>query len=126
MCSLYMLVSLTRFLTDPASAAGSGTELHLRQMWPYWMPRHEAVANDVALGDEMVALSGPNMGGKSTFLRALTAAVLLVNCGLPVPAAAGSSVPEVRGHAHVAPFVGSLLVDAATMTHAGNMDACAR
>lgn len=32
--------------------------------------------------------------GKSTFLRSLTAVALLANCGLPVPAAAGSSVPE--------------------------------
>lgn len=32
--------------------------------------------------------------GKSTFLRSLTAVALLANCGLPVPAAAGSNVPE--------------------------------
>ena len=76
--------------------AAPGEALDLKGLIPYWMSRDEAVANDVLLRDEMVALSGPNMGGKSTFLRALVAAALLANCGLPVPAAAGACVPEVR------------------------------
>jgi MutS domain V len=59
------------------------------------MAADAAVSNDVQLKDEMVVLSGPNMGGKSTFLRSLMAVALLANCGLPVPAAPGATVPEV-------------------------------
>jgi hypothetical protein len=70
----------------------------VEQLVPYWMEPGEAVGNDVDLGDHMVTLSGPNMCGKSTFLRALTALVLLANCGLPVPASPGAIVPEVSSH----------------------------
>jgi dsDNA-specific endonuclease/ATPase MutS2 len=76
--------------TEPSS------KLDLRQLKPYWMGTGgEAVANDVELCDELIVLSGPNMGGKSTFLRSLIAAVLLGNCGLPIPARPGSNIPEV-------------------------------
>ena len=47
-----------------------------------------AVANDVALGaeDRFYLISGSNMAGKSTLLRAIGLAVVLARAGCPVPA----------------------------------------
>ena len=47
------------------------------------------VPNDVRLGDgaDVVLLTGPNMGGKSTYLRQTALIVLLAQCGSYVPAA---------------------------------------
>ena len=62
----------------------------------------EAVANDVRLGDDlrMLVLSGSNMSGKSTLLRAIGIAAVLAQAGAPVrarrlrmsPLAVGASV----------------------------------
>jgi DNA mismatch repair protein MutS len=53
------------------------------------MPRGEFVPNDVSLDRErrqILLLTGPNMGGKSTFLRQTALVVLLAQCGSFVPA----------------------------------------
>jgi DNA mismatch repair ATPase MutS len=55
-----------------------------------------AVANDVALGGTSPALlvvSGSNMSGKSTFLRAIGVNVVLAQAGAPVRAASFSATP---------------------------------
>jgi len=65
-------------MPPPGTAAGAAT-----------------VTNDVRLLDEVLVLSGPNMSGKSTVMRALVATALLANVGLPVPALA-ATVPQVR------------------------------
>jgi DNA mismatch repair ATPase MutS len=49
-----------------------------------------SVANDLALDEatRVCVVTGPNMGGKSTFLRAIAMAMLLAHAGCGVPAAA--------------------------------------
>ncbi|MGE0325839.1 MAG: Smr/MutS family protein [Polyangiaceae bacterium] len=51
------------------------------------------VANDVRLSaGHALVISGPNAGGKTVALKCLGLAALMVRAGVPVPAAAGSSV----------------------------------
>jgi len=49
----------------------------------------DAVSNDIKFdkSSNLLFVSGPNMAGKSTFLKALGVAVYLAHAGLPVPAA---------------------------------------
>ena len=53
------------------------------------LPASQAVANDMKLGDglQLIVLSGPNMAGKSTFLRGIGVNAVLAQCGAPVRAA---------------------------------------
>jgi DNA mismatch repair protein MutS len=56
-------------------------------------PREAFVPNDASLGSEgerLVVLTGPNMGGKSTYLRQNALLVLLAHAGSYVPAAAAT------------------------------------
>ena len=60
----------------------------------------QVVRNNIIMDDDsgggMFILTGPNMTGKSTILRALAAVSLLGACGLLVPAAAdGTSIPYI-------------------------------
>jgi hypothetical protein len=50
------------------------------------LPESRAVRNDVRLGGEMrvMIVSGPNMAGKSTFVRAIGINAVLAQCGAPV------------------------------------------
>ncbi len=50
------------------------------------LPAHNAVANDVTLGpaSHLIILSGPNMAGKSTFIRCIGVNAVLAQCGAPV------------------------------------------
>jgi DNA mismatch repair ATPase MutS len=54
-----------------------------------------AVANDLALADgvRVAFLTGPNMAGKSTFLKAIAVALLLAHAGCGVPAASMTFPP---------------------------------
>ena len=66
------------------------------------LPRAKAIANDVALGSDqsLIIVSGPNMAGKSTLLRAVGLNVVLAQCGAAVccdamalsPLAVGASI----------------------------------
>jgi DNA mismatch repair protein MutS len=57
---------------------------------PFLDPGHGSVANDLRLDERtrVCVVTGPNMGGKSTFLRAIAIAVLLAHAGCGVPATA--------------------------------------
>jgi hypothetical protein len=52
------------------------------------LPEKQAVSNDVKLGDglRLIILSGPNMSGKSTFVRGIGLNAVLAQCGAPVRA----------------------------------------
>jgi hypothetical protein len=52
------------------------------------LPESHAVRNDVKLGDglRLIVLSGPNMSGKSTFVRGIGINAVLAQCGAPVRA----------------------------------------
>jgi len=52
------------------------------------LPADKAVRNDVKLGDglQLMILSGPNMAGKSTFIRCVGVNAVLAQCGAPVRA----------------------------------------
>ena len=52
------------------------------------LPAHNAVANDVTLSQasQLIILSGPNMAGKSTFIRCIGVNAVLAQCGAPVRA----------------------------------------
>jgi DNA mismatch repair protein MutS len=57
------------------------------------LPRGDFVANDVRLdarSRQVVLLTGPNMGGKSTYLRQVALLAILAQCGSWVPAARAS------------------------------------
>jgi hypothetical protein len=52
------------------------------------LPADKAIRNDVKLGDglHLIVLSGPNMAGKSTFIRSVGVNAVLAQCGAPVRA----------------------------------------
>ena len=64
---------------------------------PYWLPYESSVANDIDLRGQWI-VTGPNMSGKSTLLRSVTAAALLANCGLAAPATTKHPVPRLDGY----------------------------
>jgi MutS-like protein len=74
--------------TFPELASGAAT-VHAEQLAHPLLPA-TAVANDVALGGaapQLLVVSGSNMSGKSTLLRALGLNVVLAQTGAPVRAA---------------------------------------
>jgi DNA mismatch repair ATPase MutS len=52
------------------------------------LPERQAVRNDLSIGGELrlLIISGPNMAGKSTFVRAVGINAVLAQCGAPVRA----------------------------------------
>jgi DNA mismatch repair protein MutS len=66
-----------------------GSSLNITGLFHPFLGPH-AVRNDLQLDDavRVCFVTGPNMAGKSTFLKAMATAVLLAHCGCGVPAAA--------------------------------------
>ncbi|MGA9717310.1 MAG: mismatch repair protein [Acidobacteriaceae bacterium] len=79
-----------------------GPALHAVGMTHPLLPRATAIPNDLSLhaAQALIIVSGPNMAGKSTLLRALGLNVVLAQCGAPVcctsfalaPLAVGASI----------------------------------
>ena len=69
-------------------AARSATLFDAQQMAHPLLPAAKAVSNDIRLGDglQLIVLSGPNMAGKSTFIRSVGVNAVLAQCGAPVRA----------------------------------------
>lgn len=92
--TLYMLDSL-RSLGTMAKDEGltfpifTGSERRVRIEGLYHLFLENPVKNDVLFDDRqhLCFLTGPNMAGKSTCMKAFGVAVYLAHCGLPVPAA---------------------------------------
>jgi DNA mismatch repair ATPase MutS len=70
----------------PELVEHEGAWLEGEGLWHPFLP--EAVRNPVSLrgGETLVFLTGPNMAGKTTYLRAVGLCMHLAHCGLPVPA----------------------------------------
>jgi len=66
----------------------AGVLFHAEGMAHPLLPEAQAVRNDVALGGDLrlLIISGPNMAGKSTFVRAVGINAVLALCGAPVRA----------------------------------------
>ncbi len=65
-------------------------ELRLEETGARFVPNSgylDATANDTAAGPSLALITGPNMGGKSTYLRMAALLVILAQCGSFVPAA---------------------------------------
>ncbi|GAB7080695.1 endonuclease MutS2 [Megalodesulfovibrio paquesii] len=74
-------------VAKPAPALGKGGKARA--------PRSSVVPLDIVLEKEqrILVISGGNAGGKTVCLKTLGLAALMARCGLPVPAAAGSTMP---------------------------------
>ncbi|ORD94815.1 DNA Mismatch repair protein [Enterospora canceri] len=66
-----------------------GTEYAIRGMW-HPAIKNEAVKNDLEFSKNMCVLTGPNMGGKSTFIKTLSLVSLYAQIGCYVPASAAT------------------------------------
>ncbi|MGA2807005.1 MAG: mismatch repair protein, partial [Terracidiphilus sp.] len=75
------------FVAD--AAAGKAPLFDAEALAHPLLPAAKAVRNDVKLGDglQLIILSGPNMAGKSTFIRSVGVNAVLAQCGAPVRAA---------------------------------------
>eukprot|EP00927_Polykrikos_kofoidii_P072009 TRINITY_DN68186_c0_g1_i1.p1 TRINITY_DN68186_c0_g1~~TRINITY_DN68186_c0_g1_i1.p1 ORF type:complete len:743 (+),score=108.95 TRINITY_DN68186_c0_g1_i1:188-2230(+) len=74
----------------PAMSEGSSLDIRVR---PYWLEAG-AVESDVKLQRRGAIVTGPNMSGKSTVMRAIGAFSILANCGFLCPG--DGHVPRYR------------------------------
>ena len=81
-------------LLDPVSRRGARPR-------PWGRPGHVGaiVPLDVALDParRILVITGPNAGGKTVALKTIGLLALAAQCGLPIPAGAGSAVPWLGG-----------------------------
>jgi DNA mismatch repair ATPase MutS len=86
--ALQTLANQTRKLGWHLPEVMDGEQSFLQIAGLYHPQLENAVPNDFNLGDSkhLLFLTGPNMAGKTTFLKALGISVYLAQLGLPVPA----------------------------------------
>ena len=96
-----------RALGLPCCIAGPGAETRIEGAFHPILAAalarpEELVPNDCAFGAEgrVWVLTGPNRGGKTTYLRAAAAVQILGQCGLPVPARRARLCPVDAVHTH--------------------------
>lgn len=100
MAELDAASALARLLDEGYAlpTVGDGGETHLEGvgLWHPFLP--DGVRNPVSLrgGETLVFLTGPNMAGKTTYLKAVGVCIYLSQCGVPVPAASFSCAPVDR------------------------------
>jgi len=78
-----------RFAAEPGIAIRGGRHLVVERQVEHFVP------NDTQLGGErrLLIVTGPNMGGKSTYMRQTALVALLAYCGMFVPAAEATLGP---------------------------------
>jgi hypothetical protein len=78
--------ALKHNLVFPGYIDSPETRLHIREMFHPFLKN--PVCNDIEIGakDNLCFISGPNMAGKSTFLKSVGICVYLAHIGFPVPA----------------------------------------
>jgi DNA mismatch repair ATPase MutS len=107
LAELDLLCGAARLLDEgwvlPAIKPGEAAHLEGSGLWHPFLP--EGVRNPVSLrgGETLVFLTGPNMAGKTTWLRAVGICVWLAQCGLPVPAERLSFTPVERFYTGLSP-----------------------
>lgn len=102
---LEALVALAAFAFDhpghayPELAAEGGPRFEARALGHPLLPDERCVRNDVALGErpQVLVVSGSNMSGKSTLLRAVGVNAVLAQAGAPVRAEALRMTPLAVG-----------------------------
>jgi DNA mismatch repair ATPase MutS len=95
LCALGGLAYANQGWTFPDLSSPPPTRLRARELGHPLLPPESRVANDVEIGPPgtMLVISGSNMSGKSTLLRAIGLNVLLTRIGGPVCAASMSCPP---------------------------------
>ena len=86
--ALFAVASLLadEYTLPDVKESDEGFEIHGEGIWHPFLEL--AVRNPIAIrgGETLVFLTGPNMAGKTTYLKAVGICVYLAHCGLPVPA----------------------------------------
>jgi DNA mismatch repair protein MutS len=86
--AMHAAEAATRRWTQPAFTDSPGLSIRGGQHPVVAAQVEHFIPNDVTLGPDrrLLIVTGPNMGGKSTFMRQTAVIVLLAHCGLFVPA----------------------------------------
>jgi len=96
--TIFARAKLSNALDCSEPAITEGGELLLLQARHPLLDRKKAVPIDICLGGDFdtLVITGPNTGGKTVSLKTLGLFCLMAQCGLHIPADAGSVVPVFR------------------------------
>lgn len=75
----------------------SNESIHITGLGHPFVPQHKRITNDVELADSehFLIITGPNMAGKSTYLRSLGLAFICANAGFPI-LAKSCEIPKLK------------------------------
>lgn len=79
---------MAEFVVEPGADGRPAALFEAEELKHPLLPAAKAVGNDLKLGHapQLMVISGPNMAGKSTFLRGVGLNAVLAQCGAPVRA----------------------------------------